>query len=251
MDSISITGKSDYYEGYKQIVSGMSNKELYKTLTGKDYNITASALRESEYLKMQKLDPDRASKDIREEINEASKANRDVFVHCDEMDINFSDLYTGRTISFNEVSSYRLGGNFWNENRETRMQMIANYYGDIGKRLDEAYAAGKFTKEEYDMLNKSIYEQMDKTISSVQATEAGDELKRNYYNLPPKERREVDERLKVMTREEIQEEFKAEIAAYVERFCKNDRTHILELFNNIRYGSQENEQTEADKVEVL
>lgn len=250
MDSISITGKYDYYEGYKQIVSGMSNKELYKTLTGKDYNITASSLRESEYLKMQKLDPDRDSKDIREEINEASKANRDVFVHCDEMDINFSDLYTSNTISFSEVASYRLGGNFWNENRETRMQMIANYYGDIGKRLDEAYAAGKFTKEEYDMLNKSIYEQMDKTISSVQATEAGEELQRKYYNLPPKERRKVDERRKLMSPEEVQEEWRSEIAAYIERFCKNDRANVLELFNNIRYGSQKNEQTEANKVKA-
>ena len=236
MNSVSITGKTDYYDGYKQIVSGMSNKELYKTLTGKDYNITASSLRESEYLKMQKLDSDRNSNDIREEINEASKENRDVFKYCDEMDINFSDLYTRNTISFSEVASYRLGGNFWNENRETRMQMIANYYGDIGKRLDEAYAAGKFTKEEYDMLNKSIYEQMDKTISSVQATEAGDELKRKYYTLPPKKRQEVDEHRKLMSAEEAQDEWRSEIAAYIERFCKNDRTHVYELFNNVRYG---------------
>lgn len=250
MNHISITGKCDYYEGYKQVVSGMSNRELYKTLTGKDYNITASSLRESEYLKMQKLDPNRDSNDIREEINEASKANKDVFVHCDEMDINFSDLYTRNTISFSEVSSYRLGGNFWNENHETKMQMIANYYGDIGKRLDEAYAAGKFTKEEYDMLNKSIYEQMDKTISSVQATEAGDEIKRKYYNLSPKKRQEVDEHRNRMSTEEVQDEWKSEIAAYIERFCKNDRTHVLELFNSIRYGSQKNKQTEANEVKA-
>lgn len=249
MDFISITGKYNYYEGYTQIVSGMSNKELYKTLTGKDYNITASALRESECRKMRELDPDRDYNDIKEEINEASKANRDVFEYCDEMDINFSNSYTSNRIRLQEMD-YRLGGGFWNENRETRMQMIANYYGDIGKRLDEAYAAGKFTKEEYDMLNKSIYEQMDKTISSVQATEAGDELKRKYYNLPPKERREVDERLKRMSPEEVQEEWRSEIAAYIERFCKNDRTHVYELFNSIRYGSQKNEQMEADKIEA-
>lgn len=250
MDYVSITGKYNYYEGYKQIVSGMSNKELYKTLTGKDYNITASSLRESEYINIKNLNPDKDYNDIKEEINEASKANRDVFEYCDEMDINFSNSYTSKRIAFDEAVSYRLGGNFWNENRETRMQMIANYYGDIGKRLDEAYAAGKFTKEEYDMLNKSIYEQMDKTISSVQATEAGDELKRKYYNLPPKKRQEVDERRKLMSTEEVQEEWKSEIAAYIERFCKNDRTNILELFNSIRYGSQKNEQIEANKVEA-
>lgn len=249
MDFISITGKYNYYEGYKQIVSGMSNKELYKTLTGKDYNITASSLRKSESTKMWELDPNRDYNDIKEEINEASKANRDVFEYCDEMDINFSNSYTSNRIRLQEMD-YRLGGGFWNENRETRMQMIANYYGDIGKRLDKAYAAGKFTKEEYDMLNKSIYEQMDKTISSVQATEAADELRRIYYNLPPKERREVDERLKRMSPEEVQEEWRSEIAAYIERFCKNDRTNVLELFNSIRYGSQKNEQMEADKIEA-
>lgn len=249
MDFVSITGKYDYYEGYKQIVSGMSNKELYKTLTGKDYNITASSLRKSESTKMWELDPNRDYNDIKEEINEASKANRDVFEYCDEMDINFSNSYTSNRIRLQEMD-YRLGGGFWNENRETRMQMIANYYGDIGKRLDEAYAAGKFTKEEYDMLNKSIYEQMDKTISGVQATEAANELRRIYYNLPPKERREVDERLKRMSPEEVQEEWRSEIAAYIERFCKNDRTNVLEMFNSIRYGSQKNEKIKAEKIDA-
>lgn len=243
MDFVSITGKCNYYEGYTQIVSGMSNKELLKTLTGNDYSVSSDFIRTSECFNIRDQNPDMDFNDICKEVDEALKANRDSFSHCDELDINFNNYYGH--IVFKERSLYCMDGSFWNENHETRLQIIAQHFGDIAKRLDNAYSEGKFTEEEYDMLNKSIYEQMGKSIDRMQGCEANQELLRRYYNLPPKKRREVDELLKHMSREEIQDEWRSEITAYIEKVCKNDHTYVLDMFNRIRNSAQKS----AQKIE--
>ena len=51
-------------------------------------------------------------------------------------------------------------------------ERIAEYYGRMAKRLDEAYEAGKFTKEEYDYLNAGIAERMEHSTACAEDTAA-------------------------------------------------------------------------------
>ncbi|MCH5349325.1 MAG: hypothetical protein J1E40_08375 [Oscillospiraceae bacterium] len=113
---------------------------------------------------------------------------------------------------------------------------IAEYYGNMAKRLDEAYEEGKFTKEEYDELNEMINSQMEREISCAERRKAFLELGKKRYSLSPVAAKEVILREQSMTPEERFAERQQMISDYVEKYFKIDRTSLLELFNKIRYG---------------
>ena len=113
---------------------------------------------------------------------------------------------------------------------------IAEYYGNMAKRLDKAYEEGKFTKEEYDELNEMISSQMEKETVSAENRKAFLELGKKRYNLSPEAAKEVILREQSMTPEERFAERQQMISDYVEKYFKIDRTSLLELFNKIRYG---------------
>ncbi len=49
-------------------------------------------------------------------------------------------------------------------------ERMAQHFGNIGKNLDEAYKAGKFTEDEYGELNASLDEYMENIISRNEQT---------------------------------------------------------------------------------
>ncbi|MBD5139661.1 MAG: hypothetical protein HDT24_10165 [Ruminococcus sp.] len=109
---------------------------------------------------------------------------------------------------------------------------IAEHVGGMGKRLDEAYANGKFTKEEYDELNKSLSDYAVKLANKSKRMEASWSLTRN---MSPLGFSMNTQKAESMTAEEYVADRKSEIEAYIK---KNpvDMEAIFMMINNIRYG---------------
>ena len=53
---------------------------------------------------------------------------------------------------------------------------LATHFGNMAKRLDEAYSRGEFKKEEYDELNAGLMESYDKYISKCEYVAAGSQV---------------------------------------------------------------------------
>lgn len=109
---------------------------------------------------------------------------------------------------------------------------IAEHVGGIGKRLDEAYKAGKFTETEYNELNKSLGDYAVKLANRCKRAEAFFSLTRN---ITPAEFSMKTQKAESMTAEEFIADRKADIEAYIK---KNpvDMEAIFMMINNIRYG---------------
>ena len=115
-------------------------------------------------------------------------------------------------------------------------ERIAEYYGAMAKRLDTAYAEGKFTKDEYDELSEMITNQVEKEAEVSERKTAFYALGEKRYSLPPEEVAEIVKREKSLTPEERLAAREQEIRDYAERYCKIDRTALMKLFLSIRYG---------------
>lgn len=140
-------------------------------------------------------------------------------------DIDFNDTYTDMVISTRSLMAVCNGGSI------PTKESIAKYYGDMAKRLDAAYAEGKFTKEEYDYLNKGIAERMEHAADCAEETEALFKVSHN-RSMSFKEY----ERSMSMTSEELKADFRSAINEYINKYCKIDRGALMKLFNIARYG---------------
>lgn len=236
----------------------MSNRELYKTLTGYDYpngakntdntkNIRFIELSETrdidkntDYSKMLAADTDIPSSVKSRNCNNGILRSRDSFEWSDEKnnktsadrpknsnDIDFNDSYVKMVIysrNFYELSNGIEGG-------VPTKERIAEYYGKMAKRLDEAYAEGKFTKEEYDYLNEGITERMEHSTACAEDTAArraaGYDRTMSY---------KASTEYLAMSKEERQEYMQSKVNEYIDRYYKIDRTALMKLFNNVRYG---------------
>ncbi|MDE6591760.1 MAG: hypothetical protein K2K57_01690 [Oscillospiraceae bacterium] len=192
-------------------------------------------------------------------------ANMDTFTYSDDVKVdygNFSGLTFERNTDRLEISDearaaledqdfepyeysdvvdftndfYRIGLGDHMKNGIPTEERIAEYYGNIAKRLDAAYAQGKFTKEEYDELNKAIADGMEWETGRAERIKARFAIGAKIGNLPYKQSIERIRREKAMTPEQCQAEMQAQIAEYVSRYTRYDRGAILKMFNSIRYG---------------
>ena len=242
-------------------ITSMSNRELYKTLTGLDFpngsksaddtkNIKFVDLNEPfgigknivEFTGSSDIDPETMQKIKLNKGDKSAIKSRDSFEYSggkvydraktsDRLvrsnDIDFNDKYVQMVIyskNFYALSSGIEGG-------VPTKERIAEYYGKMAKRLDEAYAEGKFTKEEYDYLNEGIAERMEHAADCAEDTAArraaGYDRTMSY---------EASAKYLAMSNEERQEYFQSKVNEYIDRYYKIDRTALMKLFNNIRYG---------------
>lgn len=194
-------------------ITSMSNRELYQTLAGRD--ISCGSLLNSPQMKGK--------------IKAVYSSNRDTFSRD-------KDLLDGSSVTslFETGSPIRIM-----TSRGMTSEELAEHFGGIGKRLDEAYAQGKFTKEEYDELNTGLDEYIEKMTSRSERMTA--------VWATGKEKMEEGLRSDlaagititkgdIRPLEEIQAEISARIDEYVENVCKIDRKFLMKLFNNVRYG---------------
>ena len=233
-------------------ITSMSNRELYKIMTGNDYPYgkNEKLVKLTETLSGQCVDVDNAKtadsdnfrvEKIRNSLSKITKTDRfessksfdltqlskntssDYFEHTG--DIDFNDRYTNMVISSRSLMAICNGGSV------PTKESIAKYYGDMAKRLDMAYSEGKFTKDEYEYLPKGIAERLEHAADCAEDTAAFFEVGHNRsMSLSSFEKRMS------MTRDERKADLKAEINEYIEKYFKIDRTSLLAMFNAVRYG---------------
>lgn len=92
--------------------------------------------------------------------------NRDTFEKSAEDEL---------TVETEEVMDYESSLDFKISAGMTREQ-LATHYGDLGKKLDEAYANGEYTEEEYNDLNSQLMESYDKAITRCERRAAASEI---------------------------------------------------------------------------
>lgn len=112
-------------------------------------------------------------------------------------------------------------------------ERIAEYYGAMAKRLDEAYAEGKFTKDEFDELNEMIEKQVEREAVLTENRKAFYALGRNAFPVISKEEQIQQQNLPI---EERMAEREKIIRDYAEKHFKINRAALMKLFNSIRYG---------------
>ena len=217
-------------------ITSMSNRELLKTLTGITYTGVSEEARrlidpESVGKRTYITNKDRfeSSGSAVYEQSEGGAKNTDRFEYSGEDDIDFND----KCVKF-YVGSQVFSGLLDNNKGYVTMESIARYYGRMAQRLDEAYEAGKFTKEEYDYINAGIAERMEH--STVCAEDSAARRAVGYKNSMSLE---TFKRHATMTSEEIHEEFEAEVQEYIRKYFKIDRKALNEMFNNFRYAKPE------------
>lgn len=111
---------------------------------------------------------------------------------------------------------------------------IAEHVGGIGKRLDEAYKAGKFTETEYNELNKSLDDYAVKLANRCKRAEAFFSLTRN---ITPAGFSMKTQKAESMTAEEFIADRNAEIETYIKQ-NPIDFKLIFKLISAFRYGTK-------------
>lgn len=111
-------------------------------------------------------------------------------------------------------------------------EKIAEYYGNMAKRLDEAYSEGKFTKEEHEMLNEGILERMeDATVWSERSTANHEAM------IATGNDRKFAWQRQFMTSKQYMEEMDRRTEKFLNSGKYNiDRSALMTLFNNVRFG---------------
>ena len=144
-------------------ISSMSGAELFTTLTGKaPVKPILDVVKEANASKsVTKLDDSAAA-------GNTATGNRDVFVRS-------SKEIDPETDSFERLMQYDNELNFRISAGMTKEQ-LATHFGDMAKRLDEAYAQGKFTESEYNELNAGLLESFDNAITKCERRAASCEV---------------------------------------------------------------------------
>ncbi len=245
------------------MITSMNQSELYKTLVGHYKPNYYSAPENSKAAPKAKATqiPGVSIEDVENALKESAKCNmknktgidlatdpnmdrfeRSELKIAESQDIGlYKDNLKEMPYAASDAINF-LGNNIRTElergyaNGVVTKERIAEYYGAMAKRLDNAYAEGKFTKDEFDELNEMITNQVEKDATAYERLEASYALGEKRGRLSPEAVAEIVQREKSMTPEERLAAREKEIQDYVERYCKIDRLALMKLFSLIRYG---------------
>ncbi|MDE6600181.1 MAG: hypothetical protein K2K34_08910 [Oscillospiraceae bacterium] len=234
-------------------ITSMDMNSLFHTLMGKApskpvMDVVSDASKKSEFVQ------------LNDDLNTAKK---DTFTKK-------SDEITPEADSVDRLLDYDTMLDMKIRSGMTRAQ-LATHFGEIAKRLDEAYSEGKFTKDEYDELNAGLMESYEKYISRCEYVAAGKQvgiirmLDRRKQTVvsedtdnAPKRRRNIDEILEGMKehRMSLRERHKAqetavvlEMLAALERNSGGDDSKWKKLANELRQSLAEAVKTVKDNSE--
>ena len=118
---------------------------------------------------------------------------------------------------------------------------IASYIGGIGKRIDEAYAQGKFTEDEYNQLNDSLKEYAEAvTAHNERAIASWSIIRDSARERMQSAKNGVQSDTESLSFEERIAEKRAEMNERINNYIKNvfsfDRSHLWDLINLFRYS---------------
>ncbi|MDE7295367.1 MAG: hypothetical protein K2N72_13165 [Oscillospiraceae bacterium] len=144
-------------------ISSMSGAELFTTLTGKaPVKPILDVVKEANASKsVTKLDGSAAA-------GNTGASNRDVFVRSSKEIDPETDSFE-RLMQYDNELKLRISAGITKE-------QLATHFGDMAKRLDEAYAQGKFTESEYNELNAGLMESFDNAITKCERRAASCEV---------------------------------------------------------------------------
>lgn len=245
------------------MITSMNQSELYKTLVGHykpNYHSTPDNSKPAEKTKVTQI-AGVSVEDIENALKESANGNMKNKAGIDLANDPNMDRFEPSKLKIAEskhIGLYKdnlkempyaasdainfLGNNIRTElekgyaNGVVTKERIAEYYGAMAKRLDNAYAEGKFTKDEFDELNEMITSQVEKDATAYERLEASYALGEKRGRLSPEAVAEIVQREKSLTPEERLAAREQEIRDYAERYCKIDRVALMKLFISIRYG---------------
>lgn len=238
------------------MITSMGKNELYKTLLGYDKQTAAFSHKPVSQISKQNVPLNNAgftdcdiftySSDFKKDNNPSSELIFDRrFDELELSDNTEKELENGAStepyectdvINFSSDMSIRvrlasgIHGGIPTEER------IAEFYGGMAKRLDDAYSEGKFTKDEYDELNGMIADGMEWETKCAENLKAFHAVSAKMFNHSDSETEKLSMRMSIMTPEQCRAEMRSQIADYVKKFCQYDRSAILNMFNSVRYG---------------
>lgn len=145
-------------------ITSMSGSELFRTIMGKEpKKPTLDVIREASADGVSD-----GSKGFTKLDDSVSSGNRDVFVKSSK-EINPETDSFSRFLEYDNELGFKISAGMTKE-------QLATHFGDMAKRLDEAYAQGKFTEEEYNELNEGIMSSFDDAITRCERKAASDEV---------------------------------------------------------------------------
>ncbi len=229
------------------MITSINRNELYKVLMGREnpyknnpavlngdtgilnddntINVTAENALSSD--KISKFKPNFMA-DVSDTIKQdKSQNNRDRFERT-SFKINLSadnkDRFTvdcfeaSEIIDFREIDLKAELNNGRGDNIPPTKEQIAEFYGRIARRLDDALKEEKITKDEFDELDKMLLEQLERQALLTERKVAFYALGGNIGN--PLDSDSPNQRLD----------------SYSEQHCKIDRKSLGEQFYVVRYG---------------
>jgi len=114
---------------------------------------------------------------------------------------------------------------------------MAEHFGIIGKQIDDAFAAGKISKQEYDDLNLGLKKYTEAMSSKSERTAAMWEVaKQNAQATLMKIRSGASKEEMAGHAESIKENLQAQISKFVEEYCCIDRSLLNSLITRVRGG---------------
>lgn len=181
---------------------------------------------------------------LKDVLSLGAKGNGEFCEHFYDLKVQLADRYSNgefTSAEYDELCSYldkmeqeegyaRIKNSFGNMN----MKEMAVRCGGLGKRLDEDYAAGKVTKEEYDELNVSLSKYIEAMAVKNERGKAFMAIGAEWGSSPLKSYEHYLESLS-KTPEQYQQDLQDQITSLVESKFKIDRNLLLEMINSVRY----------------
>lgn len=136
------------------------------------------------------------------------------------------------TDSISSLLRTGLYSSFIGRNDHSDDNALAEHFGDLGKRLDEAYADGKFTEEEYNELNSSLDEYIEKRTSSAEKTRAFYAVMKEQHGMEAA----CPDRTEKISADEYMSALKKKMDSFIENQGKINREVLRQMTDIIRYG---------------
>ena len=182
---------------------------------------------------------------LKDVLSLGTKGNGEFCEHFYNLKVQLADRYSNgefTSAEYDELCSYvdkmeqeegyaRIKNSFGNMS----IKDMAERCGDLGKHLDENYAAGKVTKKEYDELNVSLAKYIEAMAVKNERGKAFMAIGAEWGSSPLKSYEHYLESMS-KTPEQYQQDLQDQITSLVESKFKIDRNLLLEMINSVRYG---------------
>ena len=116
-------------------------------------------------------------------------------------------------------------------------KQLAQHLGDIGRRIDECFAAGEITRQEYDDLNAGLKKFTEVSAAWLERQNAICRFAKDMSHSIQSMRKHgaSDREIEVFAKEQW-EDFHKNIDEFIRKFCAIDRDLLLKLVQRVRGG---------------